>query len=89
MADEPIPGASRVSMARVPLCVRGMAARLSGWRLEFTSAQGGGAVVLVETGAVIYRGFGVCLGWGQQDLERLYRSLLPNEPSDPEPLQLG
>jgi len=91
MAEELLPGAQRTSLSRALVCVRGHATKFSGWRLELTSANGAAAVLLVEPpgGQIFYRGEGVCLGWTQADLERLYRSLLPDEPSGPEPLQLG
>ncbi len=91
MADEILPGASRTSLARAVLCVRGLAARISGWRMELQSARGAAAIVLVEPpgGGIFYRGEGACLGWPQDQLERLYRSLLPDEPPEAGPLQLG
>ena len=91
MPDEPLPGAQRTSLSRALVCARGATMRFSCWRLEVSSPGGAAAVVLVEppSGGIFYRGEGVCLGWAQADLERLYRSLLPVEPSDPEPLQLG
>ena len=91
MADEILSGASRTSLSRAVLCVRGLATRLSGWRMELKSERGPAAVVLVESpgGGAFYRGEGACLGWPQDQLERLYRSLLPDEPPEAEPLQLG
>ncbi len=90
MADEIIPGASRTSLARDVLCVRGLTVRLSGWRMELKSEGGPAAIVLVESpGGAFYRGEGACLGWQQDALEQLYRSLLPDEPPEAEPLQLG
>jgi hypothetical protein len=55
----------------------------AGWRLEFDSDQGEGAITLIETsaGQSFFRGQGVCLGWGQEDLSMLYHSLrAPGEP---------
>jgi hypothetical protein len=90
MAEE-LPGAQRTSLARALVCARGATTKFSSWRLELTSARGAAAVVLVEPpgGDVFYRGEGACLGWTQEDLEQLYRSLLPDAPSEQEPLQLG
>ena len=90
-SEEPLPGAQRTSLSRALVCARGTAVKFSAWRLELSSPRGTAAVVLVEPpgGGIFYRGEGLCMGWTQADLERLYRSLLPAEPSEPEPLQLG
>jgi hypothetical protein len=56
----------------------------AGWRMEAGSDQGEGAITLVElpAGLSVFRGEGVFIGWGQEDLERLYHSLrvVPSEP---------
>jgi hypothetical protein len=86
-----LPGAQRTLLARALVCARGTTTKFAAWRLEMASTGGSAAVVLVEPpgGGTFYRGEGACLGWTQGNLEQLYRSLLPVEPSDPEPLQLG
>ena len=74
---------------RVPIRVRS-SLTLSGWRLEVTSDQGAGAIVLVETERRYYRGEGVLLGWTQERLASLYEALLPRPDKRPfETPQLG
>jgi|SRR5580765_4475460 len=97
MSEErtPVPGLTDVSaepLARHPIRTREGATTRSAWRLAVSSAQGPGAIVLVELSpeTSFYRGDGVFLGWDQERLAAAYRALLP-EPAgaDPETLQLG
>jgi hypothetical protein len=68
-------------LARVPIRTRGSNVTLSAWRLELSSDQGHGAIVIVEGEAEKphYRGEGACLGWPQQRLAAVYAALLPRE----------
>jgi hypothetical protein len=97
MSEErtPVPGLTDVSaepLARHPIRTREGATTRSAWRLAATSAQGPGAIVLVEVSSAesFYRGEGVFLGWEQERLAEAWRALLP-EPvgADPEMAQLG
>lgn len=86
-ADLPEPFASRTSLSRVPLRLRGQPVTLSGWRMELESPRGKGAIVLADPH---YRGEGILLGWDQPRLAALYSALLPpDEPPPQEHLQLG
>ncbi len=65
---------------------------LSAWRLEVTSEEGSGAIVLVEapTGETHYRGEGIFLGWPQERLGEVYLALQPpEEGGGPDVPQLG
>jgi hypothetical protein len=59
-----------------------------GWRMEISCEQGKGAIVLLDSGNQ-YRGNGVFAGWSQQQMNAMYRSLLPADTSRIELLQLG
>ncbi|HJZ85552.1 MAG TPA: hypothetical protein VKN99_10295 [Polyangia bacterium] len=81
-------------LERVPVRTRDSEATLSGWRLEVTSDQGAGAIVLVELSPQesCYRGEGAFLGWPQARLAEAYQALTkPAGESAPdlELLQLG
>ena len=64
-------------LERVPVRLRGSGVTLAGWRLEVACDQGAGAIVLVELSPQesCYRGDGVFLGFSQERLAELYRSL--------------
>lgn len=75
----------RESLARIPIRMRESAVTLSAWRMETSGAQGRGTIVLVElpSGARAFRGEGAHLGWTQEKLAALWRTL--SEGGDPEP----
>jgi hypothetical protein len=89
-APLPVPGAVRASLVRQPVRVRGATVTTAGWRLDLTSPQGPGAILVVE-GPVAswYRGEGVCLGLTQEKLAALWTGLAPQEESEPEMQQWG
>lgn len=90
---EGLTGLSRTQLHRVPLRLREQQITLSGWRLETTSAQGAGALLLVDLAAGVraFRGEGVYLGWEQPRMEKVWAALAGVESTEPlfEPLQLG
>jgi hypothetical protein len=70
-------GVSAQPLARVPIRTRSASVTVSAWRLEVTSDQGPGTIVLVEpaSGESHYRGDGIFLGWGQERLAEVYAAL--------------
>ena len=98
-ATEPrdLAGLTRVvaqPLERVPVRIRAREATLSAWRLALSSAEGAGAIVLVEASPEEshYRGEGICLGWPQVRLAAVWRALTARPDSgetDLELLQLG
>ena len=89
-APLPIPGAVRASLVRQPVRVRGATVTTAGWRLDLTSPQGAGAILVVEGPAASwYRGEGVCLGLTQEKLKSLWAGLAPQEESEAELQQWG
>ena len=64
-------------LERVPLCRRESTAITSAWRLALTCDQGEGSIVPVEGSAAetLYRGDGMFLGWPQERLSEVYRTL--------------
>ena len=89
-AELPIPGATRRTLARVLLRLRGASVTTAGWKLELESPQGPGAIVLTEGGPVSwYRGEGVCLGLGQERLGELWAALQPPAEREQETVQWG
>ncbi len=78
----------RRSLERVLLRTREGAVTQSGWRSSVDSSQGSGSITLLDSG--FYRGDGIFLGLGQQDLMTEYARLNPpsHEPSIDFP-QLG
>ncbi len=70
-------GVSAQPLARVPIRTRSATVTVSAWRLEVTSDQGPGAIVLVEPpgGEAHYRGDGIFLGWAQDRLAEVYAAL--------------
>ena len=72
------------ALERFAIRTRESSVTRSAWRLSVTSAQGEGAIVVLElsSGETLYRGEGVFLGWPQERLEPAYRALLPR-PDEP------
>jgi hypothetical protein len=70
-------GVSAQPLARVPVRTRSAGVTVSAWRLEVTSDQGPGAIVLAppSTGEAYYRGDGIFLGWAQERLAEVYAAL--------------
>jgi hypothetical protein len=86
-SPEPLFGltnARAVSLERVPIRTRESGVTLSGWWLSVESDQGKGAIALVESSDanVWYRGEGVFLGWGAEDLRAACEALRPR-PDEP------
>jgi hypothetical protein len=69
-------------LSREPIRMRESNTTFSGWRLSITSANGPGSIELVEasSGATIYRGTGVFLGWSQARLGAAHARLRPAPP---------
>jgi hypothetical protein len=79
---EPVPGLTNprtLSLERSPIRVRESSSTRSAWRLAVESGEGAGSITLVDTasGAEIYRGDGVFLGWPQERLAAAYEALRP------------
>jgi hypothetical protein len=76
--------ARAVSLERVPIRTRESGVTLSGWWLSVESDQGKGAIALVESSDanVWYRGEGIFLGWGAEDLRAACEALRPR-PDEP------
>lgn len=74
-----VSGVSARPLARAPIRTRSASVTVSAWRLEVTSDQGPGAIVLAEppTGETHYRGEGIFLGWPQERLAEVYAALQP------------
>jgi hypothetical protein len=72
-------GLSASPLTRVPVRTRSTSVTLSAWRLEVTSDQGSGSIVLAEAaaGEAYYRGEGIFLGWPQDRLAEVYHALQP------------
>jgi hypothetical protein len=83
-------GVSARPLERVPIRTRSGTVTRSAWRLEVTSDQGIGSVIVAEAEETYYRGEGLFLGWSQERLALIYKALLPrsNEPPIQVP-QLG
>ena len=85
-------GARATALERIPTRSRESEVTRSSWRLSVTSAEGEGAIVLVETSAseAFVRGEGVFLGWSAERLQAAYEALRPRsqEPAMEMP-QLG
>jgi hypothetical protein len=75
---------ARKTLARVPARMRESVVTLAAWRIETTSAQGPGTVVLVElpSGQQAFRGEGVHLGWPQEKLASLWCALSEAAPGE-------
>jgi hypothetical protein len=72
-----------VALERYAIRMRENGVTRAAWRLEVESAEGPGAIVLVdaEGGQTHYRGEGVFLGWPRERLEATYRDLRPVDAS--------
>ena len=66
------------SLQRVPVRARESGVIQSAWQMAIDSPNGVGTITLLDAG--FYRGDGAFLGWSQQQLGELYRSL--NKPPD-------
>ena len=76
-------GASAAPPERVPARTREGRVTLSAWRMSITTANGAGAIVLVETNVgAVFRGEGMFLGWPQETLAAAYRALVPKTSAD-------
>jgi hypothetical protein len=85
-------GARATALERIPTRSRESALTHSSWRLSVTSAEGDGAIVLVENAALetFLRGEGVFLGWSPERLQAAYEALRPrSEERATEMPQLG
>jgi len=81
-----------VLLERVPVRERGASLTRSAWRIAVTSEQGAGTILRLEAsdGAVFFRGDGLFLGWGPEEMGAAWEALARSDaPSDPEPMQLG
>jgi hypothetical protein len=77
---------------RVLVRLRSSQTTLSAWRMQVISDEGPGAITLLEPSPneIYYRGEGAFLGWSQEQLAALYRSLTPTgHPDDIDTPQLG
>ncbi len=76
-------GATATAPERVPARTREGRITLSAWRMNVTTPNGAGAIVLVETNVgAVFRGEGLFLGWAQDTLATAYRALVPRTSSD-------
>jgi hypothetical protein len=61
-----------------------------GWRMEIKCDQGKGVITLLDAGKQKqYLGSGMFLNRSQEEMKSVYRSLLPNDESGFELMQLG
>lgn len=77
---------------RVPVRLRESSATTAAWRLDVSCDQGAGHVVLVDApGGSFYRGDGIFLGWPQDRLAEIYRTVTGWNTAGPDQhlLQLG
>src|SRR5258708_19170122 len=74
-------GVSAQPLARVPIRTRSASVTVSAWRLDVTSDQGPGTIVLIEppNGGGHYPGDGIFLGWAQERLAEGYAALPARE----------
>lgn len=60
------------------------------WRMQIKCEQGTGAIVLLDQQETrTYRGEGVFAKWSQQQMDAMYQSLVPQDSTASESLQLG
>ena len=86
-------GATATPPERVPVRTREGKITLAAWRMNVTSPNGPGSIVLVETNVgAVFRGEGHFLGWAQDALAAAYRALIPKPTThlpSMDPPQLG
>ena len=87
LEEQPVPGLTTpraLSLVRFPIRTRASAWTQSGWRLLVASEQGEGAIVFIEVtlDETLYRGDGIFLGWTQERLAAVYKTLLPKPEAD-------
>ena len=79
-------------LERVPVRERGASLIRSAWRLAVTAAEGTGTIVRLEVsdGAVHFRGDGLFLGWGAEEMGAAWDTLARSDAApEPELMQLG
>ncbi len=86
-AQQPVPGltnARGLQLERFPIRTRESGVTQSAWRLSVACDQGEGAIVLAEVSPqeTSYRGEGLFLGWGQEEMRSAYEALRPR-PEEP------
>ena len=72
------------SLERAPIRMRESGVTHAGWRMEISSDQGSGSIMLVELpdGRSVYRGEGMFVGWPREQLKATYDAMreVPDEP---------
>jgi hypothetical protein len=72
------------SLERAPVRMRESGVTHAGWRMEISSDQGSGSIMLIELPGdrSVYRGDGTFLGWPRERLEATYEAMreVPDEP---------
>jgi hypothetical protein len=79
-------------LERVPVRERGGFLTRSAWRIAVTANEGSGTIVRLEAadGAVHFRGDGLYLGWGAEEMGAAWEALAHSDaPPEPEFMQLG
>jgi hypothetical protein len=79
-------------LERVPVRERGGSLTRSAWRIAVTANEGSGTIVRLEAadGAVHFRGDGLFLGWGAEEMGAAWEALARSDaPPEPEFTQLG
>jgi hypothetical protein len=79
-------------LERVPVRERGGSLTRSAWRIAVTANEGSGTIVRLEAadGAVHFRGDGLFLGWGAEEMGAAWEALARSDAApDPELMQLG
>jgi len=72
------------SLERAPIRMRESGVTHAGWRMEISSDQDSGSIMLIELpdGRSVYRGDGMFLGWPREQLEATYNAMR-EEPDEP------
>ena len=81
-----------VLLERAPVRERGGLLTRSAWRIAVTANEGSGTIVRLEAadGAVHFRGDGLFLGWGAEEMGAAWEALARSDAApDPELMQLG
>jgi hypothetical protein len=79
-------------LERVPVRERGGSLTRSAWRIAVTANEGSGTILRLEAadGAVHFRGDGLFLGWGGEEMGAAWEALAHSDaPPEPEFIQLG